>query len=52
MVLAESESSLCKHHTNTVFEAMHRNSFTDTLVKDTRLVYPDVSHMNCIQSLF
>ena len=48
MVLAESESSLCKHHTHTVFEAIHTISCTDTLVKDKKMVYPvvypDVSH--------
>jgi hypothetical protein len=56
MVPAESEGSLCKHHSHTVIEAMPRISCDKTCVKDMNLVYPvvypNVSHMICPQSSY
>ena len=56
MVPAERFSSLCKHHSHTVIEAMARISCDKTCVKDMNLVYPvvypNVSHMIYLQSSY
>ena len=56
MVPRRSEGSLYRHHAHTVIEAMPRISCDKTCVKDMNLVYPvvypNVSHMMCLQSSY
>ena len=56
MVPAESEGSLYRHRAHSVTEAKTRISCDKTCVKDMGLVYPvvypNVSHMMCLQSSY
>jgi hypothetical protein len=56
MVPRGGDSSLYRHHAHTVIEAIPRISCDKTCVKDMNLVYPvvypNVSHMMCLQSSY
>ena len=56
LVPRRGDSSLCKHHTYTVFEAMLKISSVTEHVKCITLVYPviypNAHHMMCLQSSY